>query len=131
MSVERLGVPKKTIEPSSWTSLARLSHESHQLHTTTLVATTTVLPTHDLRPRALVDRVVDGDDSLHVWCLGVVVLAVHGVVELLLGWVHPVRAVGLWDVGDDAIRGERTGAVWGVGGLGRCWSLAAEKRGPY
>ena len=48
------------------------------------------LPLLDLLPGALVDGVVDGDDSLHVGGARVVALALHGLEEHLLGRVHPV-----------------------------------------
>lgn len=53
-----------------------------------------VLPRENAEPGALVHGVVDGEDDGHVGRDGVVALVAHGVVELLLGGVHPVRAGG-------------------------------------
>lgn len=54
-----------------------------------------LLPSLDLRPRALVDRVVNRHHGTHIRGLRVVALALHGLEEHALRGIHPVPRRGV------------------------------------
>lgn len=85
VSIKRRLVPRQSIHPRSprhisWSPLER---DQLGLLLALLLTRPHSLPRQDLLPRLLVDRVVDRDHYIHIRHLRILVLALHGVVELL------------------------------------------------
>lgn len=118
MPVKRRRVAEPAVRTRARAQLRRVAGKGHEPRAAARGATvaTAALPRQNLGPRALVDRIVDRDDGLHVGCARRVPLARHGGEELRFGWVHPVPCR----------RGMRVASRLGVGrcgggtGDGRC-----------
>ena len=101
-----LSSPEERQNSRLWAALPWSALETDQTDAPTALSTTPSLPVPDVRPRALVDGVVDRHDYLHVRRAGIVLLARHRGVELCLGGVDPVFVVAAGDRGELAGGGE-------------------------
>ena len=83
VSVKRFLIsPHRTQPPRPWTYLACIALKTDEFGTPTSFSTTSLFPTEDVVPGALVDGIVDRYDGGHIWCRGIVGFPCHGLVEL-------------------------------------------------